>query len=249
MCKIRILGHNAFWYQAYPFVPSMPGDANPDVMSALVDLYRELDPDLLCIQEVQDTATFENLANLLGMEGRHSPGCELVQYGTACFWMPAKGRLVANPSQVSRPPMRSWLLAAAVLPDRELRVANMHLPSTRQLSKDEAARRRVEEVDTVLSLNPPPDVVLGDLNELPGGPLGAFFEERGFLDAAVLTGKPDLGTNYSGTRGDQIWVRRELADNVADYGVVKPERQSTDLPEKKYLSDHIPLWIDLKMGS
>jgi endonuclease/exonuclease/phosphatase family metal-dependent hydrolase len=100
-------------------------------------------------------------------------------------------------------------------------------------------------MSTVLGQERKPDVILGDFNEQPGGPLGDFLKDSGYADAAVLTGRQTLGTTPKSRRGDQIWVTSELIDQVRDYGVIPEAHMRTDLPGKEHLSDHFPLWVDL----
>ena len=125
-------------------------------------------------------------------------------------------------------------------------VCNVHLPSARQLGREGAAVRRIEEL--AASIQSLPDVVLGDFNEPPGGAVTQFISRNGYQDAAVLMGRPDVPTSVGGSRGDQIWVRSDLRERVLEYGVLAKEDLAISLGEKVYLSDHVPLWVRLEAG-
>jgi endonuclease/exonuclease/phosphatase (EEP) superfamily protein YafD len=241
----RIVSHNVFWFQGRPFAPDTPGASEPRILAALAALHRRLNPDLLCLQEIQGQAAFRLTLAALGLEGAYSPGGALPQYGAASFWR--SGRLLADSGREAPRPQRVWQLAEVSAGGR-LAVANCHLPSSRHIPEEEAAKCRITEVGTVLSGPRRPDVILGDFNEQPGGGLGRFLSAQGYLDAAVLTGRQGLGTTPGGNRGDQIWVRRELAPAVTGYGVTGEPEMRTELPGKQHLSDHFPLWLDVSEG-
>ena len=246
MKPLRIAGSNCFWFQGRPFAPDRPGDPEPGILSRLAAVYRRLEPDLLCVQEVQSESAFQALSGAVGMPGSWCPGAELDQYGAAVLWRPGSAwRLAADSRSADAAPQRAWQIAELPAAGGEpLRVANVHLPSSRQLSEEAAARRRVEEMSAVLARGP--DVVLGDFNEQPVGPLGDFLTGRGYFDAAVLAGKSDLGTTPKNRRGDQIWLAGGRAEGLAGYGVASGAEMAAGLPGKEHLSDHFPLWIDME---
>src|SRR5438045_1604711 len=93
-----------------PFAGDQPGPADPAVLRALAELYRELAPDVLCLQEVQSQETADALAAALGpvlgredaahpahaaalgpalgvpaVRWRYAPGGRHPQYGVAVF--------------------------------------------------------------------------------------------------------------------------------------------------------------------
>ena len=243
---MRIVGHNAFWFQGVPFPTDRPGGPVSTVMETLVEMYLALHPDVLALQEIQDRATFEQLARAVGMSGAYAPGAELSQYGVATFLR--EGRLVAEGTAGQPRPQRMWQMVE--LPGQRLpavRICNIHLPSSRQLGKALAVRRRVAELRSVLALPEPPAVLLGDLNEPPGGPVGQCLTQLGYLDAAVVTGQADRPTNVAGKRGDQIWVQCRLEKHIRGYGVISRGRMARDPGGQSLLSDHFPLWLDLEV--
>lgn len=243
MRRLRIVCHNAFWFQGSPYAPAEPGEPVPDVLGALVQIYGRLEPQALCLQEIQGDGVFARLCARTALSGSYCPGGLLTQYGGAVLWR--AGRLAADCRGSEDPPERMWQIAEVPDGDGAVLIANVHLPSSRHLGEETAARRRIEEMAAVVEHDPAPDIVLGDLNEQPGGPLGGFLAERGYEDAAVLTGRTHVGTTPNGRRNDQIWVARARWNAVVDYGVVPNEEMTAHIPRKDYLSDHFPVWIDL----
>ena len=246
MPAIRIASSNVFWFQGRPFPPDSPGEPQPPILKGLAEIWRKLNPHLLCLQEVQSRSAFSAVREELGMSGSWCPGAELPQYGTAVLWR--RGALRADWRDAAPAPQRAWQIAA--LPRRgggEVLVANCHLPSNRQLSDAAAAVRRIEEISTVLAQERKPDLVLGDFNEQPGGPLGEFLTKEGYVDVAVQTDRQTLGTTPKARRGDQIWVATGLLDRIRGYGVIPEGEMRTEVPGKQHLSDHFPLWADLEI--
>jgi endonuclease/exonuclease/phosphatase family metal-dependent hydrolase len=244
MSELRIVSHNAFWFQGAPFGTDRPGSPDPAILAALVEIYRRLRPDVLALQEIQDECTFERLAAALAISGRYCPGGQLAQYGGAIFWR--AGSFVADWRSSAVTPRRMWQMVQLRAASSTVRICNMHLPSSRQLGKEVAARARATELLAVLDGTGAPAVVMGDFNEAPGGPVGACFTARGYLDAAVVAGFGDRSTSLGGGRGDQIWIHGSLRGRLAEYGVVEKRVLKPAGRGKESLSDHFPLWVTLK---
>ncbi len=245
MRRLTVLSHNLFWFQGVPFLTDAPGAPSREVMVALVDLYRRIEPDLFCFQEVQSGETFRLMGECLGLEGAYCPGRVLTQYGGAVFWR--AGTLLKDAREAGDPPQRVWqVVTVEGEGGGSLAVCNIHLPSSRQLGKEAAARRRVEELR--VATKTVPEVVLGDFNEWPGGAVSDFMAGQGYADAAELTGQGDRPTSIGDKRGDQIWVHERVRDRVVEYGVLVKDELATSLEGKTYLSDHLPLWVRLDMG-
>lgn len=244
MSKLRILSHNAFWFQGAGFETDRPGPPNRPVLSALTEIYLRLKADVLALQEIQDSRTSERLARALRMSGRHCPGGELAQYGGATFWR--EGRFVADSRSSPTPVQRVWqMIEARSGSGAAVRICNVHLPSSRQLGEQSARRRRIRELQTVLDRPDAPAVILGDFNEQPGGPVGECLSRRGYLDAAVLTGRNDRPTSLGGARGDQVWIHNSLRDGLCEYAVLEAELLDAPASRGEALSDHLPLWVTL----
>jgi endonuclease/exonuclease/phosphatase family metal-dependent hydrolase len=240
---LRIVTHNAFWFQGVPFEPDRPGPPADGVVSGLVEIYRALRPDVLALQEVQDPHSFALLAEALAMPGRYCPGGELPHYGGAAFHR--GGRYAGDWRSSPQRPQRMWqVVEAPGGAGPVVRVCHVHLPSSRQLG-GAAGWRRLEDLRAALGHGGAAGVVVGDFNEPPGGRVGDHLAEAGYLDAAAVAGAPDQPTALGGGRGDQVWIHHTLRDRLAEYGVVAKERLEAPCAGKAYLSDHLPVWIDL----
>jgi endonuclease/exonuclease/phosphatase family metal-dependent hydrolase len=243
---LRIVSHNAFWFQGASFPSDSPGPPDRRVLNALAELHASLAPDVLCIQEIQDAETFAALAAAVGMDGCYSPGRELPQYGGATLWRspPASH---ADWRDAGAAPQRMWQVVA--LPGAHgFVVANVHLPSARQLPKETAQQRRLAELEALLSRDPRPDVIAGDLNEQPGGPVGELLRSHGYADAAEAAGQAGAATKVGGGRGDYVWLSAAATGRLMEYGVAGGEGFWKGVSGKEPLSDHLPLWVSLDAG-
>jgi exonuclease III len=206
-----------------------------------------MDPDVLCLQEIQGPDTFQALSGGLQRPGAYCPGNEFPQYGGALLW--SSGQPVADYAAAAASPQRMWQGCEVTTPAGPVTICNIHLPSSRQLGPERCAVRRVEEILAAIDNGQRAwDIIAGDFNERSGGNAGRCLQEHGYRDAAVLSGKAETTTNLGGGRGDYIWVSPRLCSRVTDYGVVGKEALLTDIPGKTYLSDHLPLWIRLAPG-
>jgi endonuclease/exonuclease/phosphatase family metal-dependent hydrolase len=243
MKRLTILTHNAFWFQGVPFPTDRPGRPLPGIMEALVEIYRRLGADVLCVQEIRDEETFGRLAAALRMAGGYTPGGVLSQYGGAALWR--QGRFLED-SRLQEPrPQRMWQLAdvwAGQGPP--IRVCNVHLPSSRQLGAG-AEGQRLKELSCVIEREVRPGVVLGDFNEPPGGPVCQYMAGKGYSDAAALTGQGFRPTGLGDGRGDYIWVERTLRQALMEYGAMPKHLTAANHAGREYLSDHLPVWITL----
>lgn len=246
MNQMRIVSHNVFWFQGHPFATDRPGAADAHILDSLCALYRSLSPAVLCLQEIQDQATFLAVQARLEMDGAYCPGGHLPQYGGAVFWR-TDGRCIADSRTAGSPIQRMWQLVEARAGDLRIRVCNVHLPSNRQLGPEASGPRRVEDLRSAIeTTSGPPDILAGDLNELPGGPVGQYAAACGYADAAVLTRREALPTNLAGSRGDWILIRRDLAHALTDYHAVPAADVELERESKTHLSDHLPLWVTLR---
>jgi endonuclease/exonuclease/phosphatase family metal-dependent hydrolase len=240
--RLRILCHNVFWFQGAPFEPEMPGKPQGRVFEALVELYKGLNADVICLQEIQSETVFGDLKIALGMDGEYCRGGVLKQYGGTMMWK--TGCRVTPYDWSNDPPQRMWQ-QARVPETGVLRVCNVHLPSNRQLGRERSKLRRIEELRSATQVGP--QVFLGDFNEPPGGPVSDFMGSLGYMDAAEMTGRSKDPTSLNGNRGDQIWVSRFARDRMVGYGVLSARGLETSVVGKTHLSDHLPLWIEMEI--
>ena len=240
-----IVSHNAYWFQGCPSLwGNEQAHAYPAVVAALAALYRELETDVVCVQEVPDAATAQELAHELAARAEYCAGRVLVDYGGAILVRRHDARfrdLTRQPGQSGPTHERVCLEATVVLPDgRDLRVVNLHLPSNRFDPAPRAAERRREELVALVSRRARPHIVAGDMNSLPGHEVTALLHDAGYVDAAEVAGLGDVPTAGQ-RRIDYVWACQELARTMVSYEVIADERFA--MPEGGRLSDHCPVRV------
>jgi endonuclease/exonuclease/phosphatase family metal-dependent hydrolase len=134
-------------------------------------------------------------------------------------------------------------------------ISNVHLPSNRQRGREGGAAQRAAELPVAVGPDPetgqPADVALGDFNEDPDGPCGITLTGWGWVDAALADGQDDVPSNARGTkRGDQVWLAPHAAGRLERYFSIEAARLavaagSLDSQGKTFLSDHLPICVDL----
>lgn len=247
MKPFTVLSHNAFWFQGVPFPTDMPPEAHIEIVRRLCAIYRRINPDVICLQEIQNQETFQVVSEHLGMSGCYCPGKELPQYGGAVFWHPHHGRQLHNSHGSTAKTQRMWQIAEVTGIDRRLRICNIHLPSGRQLGPEQAgAQRMAELLESIRSCEMELDIIVGDFNEQPNGPASKCLERHGYIDSAVLSDCADVPTNIGKKRGDYIWIERQMSNCVLDYDVAAKREIACGNTGKQYLSDHLPLWITME---
>jgi len=244
MTPLIILSHNAFWFQGVPFATDVPREPDAAVLNRLCAIYRQVHADVICLQEIQSQDAFEMVATQLGMPGCYCPGTTLPQYGGAVFWRPGQGSRVQDARTASLATQRMWQIVDIHNGNGRLRVGNIHLPSSRQLGPDAAQAQRIAELrDAITICEERPDVIAGDLNEQPAGPVNAFLRSHAYRDAAVLAKRADAPTTLGANRGDYIWISKKIESRVSRYTVLSRQALACTTCDKEYVSDHFPLWI------
>jgi exonuclease III len=243
--RITILCHNVLWFQGMPYTSDQPSAPTEPVLNRLCALYRELAPDVLCLQEVQDDATHRKVAASVGMAGVFCPAHRQPQYSGAVYWR--HGNLAADSASANARPWRMWQKVLVRAGIHDLVICNIHLPSSRQLDEETAARARVTDLEQILTLSPKPDIIAGDFNEGPGGPSTAFLMQHGYVDSAPLVQSKVSSTGEGKPRSDQIWVSDALQHCVAGFSVMPWDKLKCAIPGKTHLSDHLPLRLDLEI--
>lgn len=241
---LTILCHNVFWFQGAPFATDQPPSPDARILDRLCTLYRSIAADVLCLQEIQGLEAFQAVAAGMGLAGAHCRGNAFPQYGGALLWQSGLG--AAGGACNDGSPQRMWQGCEVAFGGGVFTVCNVHLPSGRQLGPERAARQRVQEILAVIDGGRRVwDVIAGDFNERSGGDAGRCLQQHGYRDVAVLAGRADRPTNVKGGRGDYIWLGPRVSDRLVDYGVTAKEEFQAGVPEKAYLSDHLPLWVTL----
>ena len=89
MPVLTIISYNIFWGQG-PGFSSLPPPDNPDpaIRNKLVELYNRKQPDILCLQEVQNREGAADLADRIKKRVVFCAGREIVYYGGGIFSSP-----------------------------------------------------------------------------------------------------------------------------------------------------------------
>lgn len=240
---ICLVSHNVFWFQGVPFATDTPSFHRSKIVTQLASLYREINPDVICLQELQNRDAAAAVAKELEMKYIFRSGGSYPQYGGVVL---------------SRWPMEEIALPQGFVPDRILisvkifpdgaqafQLANIHLPSNRQRGAEGSQTQRLRELSLVMEHA---DILLGDFNERPDGQCAALLKKEGFVDAAEVCGAGELSSNIGTYRGDQIWLSGKKADALQGYFVIPKERLAINDGEKKFLSDHLPVGCLLNKG-
>lgn len=246
----NILSQNIYWLVGAPFDGIPPGDPNPRIVQDLADIWRELAPDVICLQEIPSQRGYDVVHSALAerslpVDGFYLPGVEIERYGGAIFHR--TGKFVTDSAQSGVQTQRIWQIADVITEQNDtLRIANVHLPSNRLIGPEAGAKLRVEEMRTMFDTAGQPDIICGDCNDPPHGDVWNLLTERGYHDSADLAGQPDSVTTLGSKRVDYIFVSDRIAHRFDAYGVVPAHRLATNIPNLEYLSDHLPVWIRIR---
>jgi exonuclease III len=243
---VKILSHNTFWFQGVPFLTDQPGSPDATVIKSLCELYRAIDPDVICLQEIQSQQVLDQLSDLLGMQGYYSQGVSYPQYGGAILWRPGRGRLVAESKDTSLQVQRMWQIAEIEDGNSTMRVANVHLPSGRQLGEEGAKKQRVSEIESLTChFDNPLGVIAGDFNETTSGLVSKYLNQQEYVDCAVHTGCTGTSTLF-GARIDYIWLGKQTRDRFHSFSILDPQKNLFPCDGKTHLSDHLPLLLSIE---
>ena len=163
------------------------------------------------------------------------------------FWRRDHGKLILTSHDSAAKTQRVWQIVEVAATDSRLRICNIHLPSERQLRPERAAAQRVTELlDAIRSCETGPDIIAGDFNEHPHGLTSTCLQEHDYIDAAVLSNHANVPSNIVAGRVDYIWIKKQMRNRLAAYGVMEKQELACGNSNKQYLSDHLPLWITLE---
>lgn len=212
-----------------------------DDTAALVRIVRELDPDVMCVQEAPKyfrwrarCAELARRCGLLYVTGGGTTG------GTALL---ASLRVdVRRDAEVCL--SRQWWwpdrgVAAAVVERAgvTLTVASVHLP----LGASQRLAHAHRVIDVQRALGPAaasPALAAGDLNERPGHAAWQAFHDAGLRDLGPGTG-PTFPAAHPDRRIDGVVASEQV--ELVDYQVV-------DVPGVARASDHRPVLVDVRLG-
>jgi len=242
-----LLTHNAYWFQGHP---SLWGReeirAHPRIVGSLIRLYRELAPEVICLQEVPRSKEARELAKVLGMSAIFASGGLRRGYGGAIFWRDEAGAVVEDlthaPVSGAGAFERICLRWTGRWQGMPLTVVDVHLSSNRFAPEGRGEPVRLAELAALFATGPAPDVVAGDFNAVPDSQVYEEMVERGYQDAGL--GCDEHGRAAS-QRVDYIWVREDSPLSLRRFGVVTGDRFALEGGEGAALSDHHPVWADL----
>ena len=243
---LTLLSHNAYWFQG---TPSLWGEerseAHPDVLAALIAFYRQLSPDVLCLQEVPSRKICDEVAAGLGMRGHYARGGGRPTYGGAVLWRPLDGDvedLTHTRIDGERIFERICIVFTTIVNGDPLVVVNVHLSSNRYAPDRNGEPVRLAELEVLFGACAQPDVVTGDFNARPDSAVYAAMIQRGYVDCGS-----QLSANRRDAerRVDYLWVR-EASTVRAEHMDSVPERPFALAGEPPVsLSDHPSLGVRL----
>ena len=204
---------------------------------ALHRLVRDLDPDVMCVQEAPKYLRWRSRIAALAREcglfyvsgGGTTGGTALLVHLRVAVERRAE---LALSSRFGLPDRG---VAAAVVRVRgaRLAVASLHLPLPAGARVGQARRAldvlRLGGVSTM--------VAAGDLNERPSGPVWAYLDQEGLRDLGKGTG-PTFPAVHPDRRIDGAFATSDV--EVLDYRVV-------DDPRVRRASDHRPLLVTVRV--
>jgi endonuclease/exonuclease/phosphatase family metal-dependent hydrolase len=241
-----ILTHNVYWFQGKP---SRWGEERvahaPEVFRELMQLYKSVLPDIVCLQEVHERGLGADASDALGLPARiHAEGGVRPDYGGVI--LAQAGTKMRDLTRVDGQVLHERVHLRAHVRDGagSIEIACVHLPSNRFAGSPAGGdKARLMELDQVLRIAPRPDVIVGDMNFRVDSLPYRFMREAGYTDSAVA-----LGAEYSVERRvDYIWLAPTCAARlrrlvVLDGGMFR--RKDTD-GETWLLSDHPPLLAEI----
>lgn len=250
--RFRIVSHNVFWFQGVPFSSDQPPAPDERIFKELIDLYQQIDPDMISFQEIQSADTAEALANALGFHFVYTEGRAYPQYGGAVLSrQPVEFIPLPSESPVERVIQRVRLHPEGRSP---LTLSNVHLPSGRQGGPEAGRAQRLAEIPLAMGKSTNSDhftdVIVGDFNENPNGPCADFLKKQGYDDTAQLCGaEMTSSSSLRSKRGDQIWLSKRMISRLQAYFTVHIEHMISGADGKEFISDHLPIGIDLNLRS
>lgn len=251
---VRIVSHNAFWFQGTPYKGDYPEEVVPVILSRLTAFYRTLAPDVLCLQEIQNAAVAAQVGDALGMECCYLPGRLYRQYGVAIYspW-PLE---MADIPPISTD--RAILHVKVNTHGNPIYIANVHLPSGRQRGQAEGAKQRLREIAALIkqSQTIPLDYIVGDFNESASGPCSQLLSANNYVNAKNVNRSSgahdeaeDILCNLAESIPDQIWLSHAKRDDVVGFRYFSRDELTLKVNGKTHLSDHVPVYVDMAIAN
>lgn len=179
--------HNAYWFQGAPSLwREERQEPHPEALKALIDLYRSLDADVLCLQEVPTEQVAQQVGDDLGMSVTFAAGGERTMYGGAILW---REGLAAQVQDLSQMPTslgcrfeRICMVMTLNVDDSSVDICNVHLSSNRFAPQSNGEPVRLAELETLFAQIEAPSIIAGDFNARPDSTVYEMMRSRGYED-------------------------------------------------------------------
>tara|TARA_B100000809_G_scaffold262809_1_gene314642 strand:+ start:692 stop:1447 length:756 start_codon:yes stop_codon:yes gene_type:complete len=237
-----LVSHNSYWFQG---APSLWGEertqSHPHILAALTRFYRQLAPDILCLQEVPSEEEASRLAEELGMQATFARGGRRPAYGGAVLWHGSDAEVEDLTGYGDTAPFERMCLVLQCTGPEGLTIVTVHLSSNRYAPGREGDPVRLAELQALFAACPQPDVIAGDFNATPSGLVYQDMVARGFVECGSLACVPAIANER---RVDYIWIReaRRLLVEPTDF---QPAGFLLDRNSQTRLSDHPPIIAQL----
>ncbi|PCJ57603.1 MAG: hypothetical protein COA79_15265 [Planctomycetota bacterium] len=242
---MKIITNNIFWLQGYPSPNNAPDEPEILILKELVELYSNIQPDILCLQEIQNDKTFQLINSSFNMKGLYTKGKAKPHYGGAIFSDYIEHIDNSNASDLDVE--RFWELVSFNDNKSSIEILNLHLPSDRFNENEKAHDKRCSELESILSKSNP-DIICGDFNQRPNKQLTKIMNNSGYYDVAEHTHNQDLATcPKSGTRLDYFWIKTEHLIKVQSLDTIFPNKFYSKVANRIYISDHLPLILNIDL--
>ncbi len=233
-----IWSHNAYWFQGSP---SLWGEErqipHAVALTALIDLYQSLQPDILCLQEVPSAAVAAELAQQLKMQSHFAAGGERQAYGGAVLWSNGADGQVEDlthlRNSLDRRFERMCLKLTLETEYSPVTVVNVHLSSNRFAPNREGDPLRLAELEALFGGVDLPDIVAGDFNARQDSSVCSQMRRRGYIDAHRHD-EQDI---------DYVWIHEHA--NFAVEPMVPVTAFGISGHEPTLLSDHRPVGVEI----
>ncbi|NRA37618.1 MAG: hypothetical protein HRU15_05720 [Planctomycetes bacterium] len=227
-----------------PFASDQPTAANPTILSGLKELYSKQDIQLHCFQEVQSQGAASAAAKVLSQSALYTSGNHMPQYGGAALSNYTIQQIDCSAFDFNR----LCQLFKISIESRQLKIANVHLPSNRHLGIEGSQKQKRIEMEKLFQTHPDIDIICGDFNNYEGSDIYQLMQDTGYIDSAELFKLKHQSTFVpdDNKRGDFIWISAALSQSVTHYEVLPKE--SLKIENNHYLSDHLPVIIHLELS-
>lgn len=220
---------------------------------AIVERVAQLEPDVVCLQEVQ-ASHWPELQSVFEQRGWHGTfaqkrqsrldGCAILSCRDGALRLVEMDTLYFEDGEHGAEASGHLAMISAFdTPAGLVRIANTHLrwqAGTTQPEEHIGYRQAVQllEICSGPGSNALATIICGDFNVSPENPVVQLFGDRGFVDAYGLSPQATCNPNGRAKRIDYIFATRGLTLRAEPL----PElADDTPMPNSKEPSDHLPL--------